>query len=355
VTTGQNESISIRGERMKTVRVRFLPFAPLHFFFGLTPTTMKFMIPLFLFYFSSVAAKQLSLEELEKKVFKTNFKSVLAVFFSGDLRKIQEFVAFHFIQGFQRIHIYNDGHRGIELSSFGKLAKFIEITQMPKTSKGRIYRQICAFRDAFSNRNNSNMVIGLIDVDEYVWSNDYPNRLVPEVVKESGLDEALLYCPRFGLVNMKPWNASQLIISQFTARSLFHEAWNRTGYPDCKINSTEPQGICFESTYRKTIYSMLNLPYSATNHVSIHGIHRKQFHNFSSWISTTKRTAGSGGLSCNHYFALDDIAKKVKLHEDFNNSQSIPTFYDVFAKSKQVQQYYVMYKDSIARDASLLN
>jgi len=182
---------------------------------------------------SSVVAELQSLEELEKNVFRTNYESVLMVFFSGDLRKMQEFVAFHFIQKFR---IYNDRHRKMELSSFGKLGKFIEIIERPtKASQNRIIRHIMACRDAFTNKNNTNMVLGLVDVDEYVWSNDYPNRLVPEIVKESGLDEAILYCPRFGSVNAKPWNASQLIISQFTARSPFREAWNRTGYPDCKI------------------------------------------------------------------------------------------------------------------------
>jgi len=295
--------------------------------------------------------KILSLEEIKKRVFKTETKSELVVVFKGEIKKIKEFVAFHFIQGFQKILVYEHG-RNIYVSDFGKLANFVEVHQGPYSSdsKNRLKNHMYAYHDAFAKKNQTDLIIGLIDADEYVWSNDYPQRLVPEVIRESTVDESLLYCPRFGSVEMKPWNPSQLIISQFTARSPFREAWNRTLYPDCKIKCTEPQGTCFESTHHKTIYSMLNLSYMATRHISVHGIVKSKFSNLRSKILTTSRTAGSGGLSCNHYFALDDINRQVKEQIDFKNSESIPTFYDLYAKYKQIQEYYVMYNDAIARD-----
>lgn len=312
----------------------------------------------FLIYICAIVATNqevLKLADLEQLVFRNqNFTSVLAVWFKGDLKQIQEFVAFHFIQGFQSFSIYDDGNE-ISKNSFGKLAKYVEVKTVPGTTKpgpkNRIGRQIGAFRDAFVQNHGKKMIIGMWDADEYVYSNDYPRRLVPQVALESGKDESSLYCPRFGLKNMKKWNPNELIISQFTARCPFKdESWDHKNFPDCQITSTEQRGVCFRSSAQKAIYVMENLPFSVTNCVSIHGVVRKVFHNYTSWHATDSRVIGKGGLACNHYFALDDIGKKIKKHEDFNNSKGMPTFYDVYAKSEQVQQYYSMYEDVLVKD-----
>jgi hypothetical protein len=316
----------------------------------------KLEVVLFLIYIYAIVANQevLKLADLEQLVFRNqNFTSVLAVWFKGDLKQIQEFVAFHFIQGFQSFSIYDDGNE-ISKHSFGKLAKYVEVKTVPGAKPGpqyRIGRQIGAFRDAFVQNHDKKMIIGMWDADEYVYSNDYPKRLVPQVALESGKDESALYCPRFGLKNMKKWNPNELIISQFTARCPFkNESWDRKIFPDCQITSTEPRGVCFPSTSQKAIYVMENLPFSVTNHVSIHGVVRKVFHNYTSWRATESRLLGQGGLACNHYFALDDIEKKILKHEDVSNSRGLPTFYEVYAKSEQVQQYYSMYEDVLVKD-----
>ena len=300
--------------------------------------------------------KVLNFSELHSVVFrKKTFTSAMAILFKGELKKIQEFVAFHFIQGIQSFYIYDEA-KALSKSSFGKLGNYVEIRHLPimENYKGHqffVHRQMFAYRDAFVNKYNKNMVMGIWDVDEYVFSNDYPRRLIPDIILESGRDESFLYCPRFGLRNMKGYNSNELIISQFTSRGPFgKEGWDGEKFPDCKLKTSEPKGLCFQSTHQKAIYSMKDLPLSATDHISIHGIVRKKFHNFTTWIATSSREANKGGLSCNHYFALDDIQTKIRNHEMYNSSDGIPTFYDVYAVSEQVQRYYSMFEDTSVKD-----
>jgi hypothetical protein len=114
-----------------------------------------------------------------------------------------------------------------------------------------IRRQILAVRDCFTQHNNTNQIIGLFDADdEYVWANNYPQQLVPDVAALH--DESVLApCPRFGLLKNISYDPSKTVISQILHRAPLGAAqYNEScmailqRHEDCKLKCTEPQGTC---------------------------------------------------------------------------------------------------------------
>jgi hypothetical protein len=300
------------------------------------------------------------LDEVLKQTFAPNrIRSSLCVWYKGPVKTVKYWIVFHLIQGFQHFNIYDDSSSmdlGPHLGPINKYVTVIPINKLCDPKTKRTTRQIFAFRDCFTQHNNTNQIIGLFDADEYVWANNYPQQLVPDVAALH--DESVLApCPRFGLLKNISYDPSKTVISQFLHRAPLGAVQYNESYmailqrhEDCKLKCTEPQGTCFQSTYRKALYNMQNLSFDVTNHISIHGVVRKIFHNFTSFPATYSRTIGAGGLACNHYFAIDSHTDKINTHADFHNKENEPTFYELYAHSSSIQSFYTSINDSIVHD-----
>jgi hypothetical protein len=318
----------------------------------------KYLVAVFfVFFFQFTSA---ILDEILKQTFAPHrIRSSLCVWYKGDVNTVKYWIIFHLIQGFQHFYIYDDSSSMNLDPHLGSIKKYVTVIPMKNLCDSktiRIGRQIAAYRNCFVHKNNTNQIIGLIDADEYIWANNYPYELVPDIVNQ--YDESLLYpCPRFGLFNNISYNPSRSVISQFLYRAPlkaepYHEPYGTlfNQYKDCNMQCTEPQGTCFQSTFQKALYYMQNLSFDVTNHISIHGVVRKDFHNYTSFPITFNRTMGAGGLACNHYFALDSHTDKIKTHPDFHNKEKKPTFYELYAHSSSIQSFYTSINDSIVHD-----
>lgn len=257
---------------------------------------------------------------------------------------VNEWVAFHSMQGFAHFFIYDDGSEpplNVTILDLGNLRSRVTVIPWAHSAANwgthrHAVRQMYAYRDCARKLHATDALTAMFDVDEYMWPCD-PQVSIAQTVREGGAAASVLRCPRFGPLDQ--YDPTQPIVVQYTKRcpqQLLHENEIEVSrsIPACQLRTRDEGGPCFSSR-PKNIYDMKRLPNRLVDWISIHDLDpRGEERNVT--YTKTLLTNGSRrtGICCNHYFAKDmaEVRRKGSVngndfYERLANESSLRLFY----------------------------
>ena len=267
--------------------------------------------------------------------------------------QMREWLLFHAAVGFDHFYIYDDNSNPplSETDAFRGLENLVTIRpwyelhrdKFFKTGHNHTYRQLLAYRDCGAELADTNTLLSMFDIDEYVWPCD-PLVPITVVVRRAAVERAILRCPRYGPTSN--YDARLPLVAQNVYRVPFGplgdpETAIMRSIPDCMIEGKHEGRPCF-SHRPKNIYDMTRLSAKAIKWLSIHGVEER--HGNVNVTSATVTGTRAHGVCCNHYFLLDakDLARKVEINAN--------DFYSQFAASASIRGYYNHTRDAVAAD-----
>jgi hypothetical protein len=270
----------------------------------------------------------------------------------------QVWVAFHLLQGFERIVLYDDGSEPpLTAADFGALAEFVTVKRWFNYSGNNdapasvrhqhISRQWRAYHDCLGSEVGNNSYVAVFDVDEFFWSCDSAVHFADAARALGSLELHMRTCPRFS--SEPVFNPEVPIFSQllYRAPAMPGEPLGavRGAIPDC-VNlksKDENKGLCFGSTAPKSVFDMRQYTDYTHKYLTIHGLQNKPGLPPAPTPTDATRTRESG-LCCNHYFVRDDAEAAWKATTNRND------FYSIFLESEGVRSFYRWKKDTLASD-----